>query len=167
MRGEKKRFLKDISGSTNMCIKEDPVRRESTDGEEAIMTLVKEENVPEINTDLDVQIETTHKVPSKRDEEKNKKRSRKLVWKILKLQEWGESFRPFQNKTTIQCFLCDSWERWLDGVWLSRERDCYPGSLTHPRCHSPFRIEERVLWPREYITPAWEGPEETTGERTM
>lgn len=73
MRGEKKRFLKDISGSTNMCIKEDPVRRESTDGEEAIMTLVKEENVPEINTDLDVQIETTHKVPSKRDEEKKKK----------------------------------------------------------------------------------------------
>lgn len=54
------------------------------------MTLEKEENVPEINTDLDVQIETIHKVPSKRDEDKKKKkkkRSRKLVWKILKLQE--------------------------------------------------------------------------------
>lgn len=37
------------------------------------MTLVKEENVPEVNTDLDVQIETIHKVPSKRDEDKNKK----------------------------------------------------------------------------------------------
>lgn len=97
MRGGKNRFLKDISGRTNMWIKEDPERRKGTDGEEAIIKLVKEENVPKIKTDLNVQIETIHKVPSRRDE---KKQSLKLVWKILKFQEWEEATTNFQTEVT-------------------------------------------------------------------
>ena len=53
---------------------------------------MEEENVLKIKKDLNVQTETIHRVPSRRNETKM---SPKLVWKILKLQEWRETITNF------------------------------------------------------------------------
>lgn len=63
-------MLADVSGRINMWVKEDLEKRKGTDGEEAIIKLMKEENVLKIKKDLNVQSETIHRVPSRREEEK-------------------------------------------------------------------------------------------------
>lgn len=49
---EKNRFLAVVSGRTNMWEKENLERIKGTDGEEAIIKLMKEENVLKIKKDL-------------------------------------------------------------------------------------------------------------------
>lgn len=58
-------YLEDLT-----WVKEDLERRKGADGEEAIIKLMKEENVLKIKKDLNVQTETIHRAPNRRDEKK-------------------------------------------------------------------------------------------------